>query len=123
VWANAGIFSHMAKYDNIDAAQECFNRLSSQLKDLQAELKDINMLEIPDVTIIDSTTRAFDFWFDNIFTDLSVRNKIRDDIELVSNLHSLTGDMIDTLEESKTEISKKLKELEVQKDELLIKGN
>lgn len=121
VWAKGGILSHMAKYDNIDDAQECFNRLSYQLKDLQAELKDVNLLDISDITIIDSTTRTFDFWFDNIFTDLSVRNKIREDIDMVNSLDSHMGDIIDTLKENRLEITKRLKELELQKNELLLK--
>lgn len=122
VWGKGGILSHMAKYDNIDDAQECFNRLSYQLKDLQAELKDVNLLDISDITIIDSTTRTFDFWFDNIFTDLSVRNKIREDIDMVNSLDSHMGDIIDTLKENRLEITKRLRELEMQKNELLLKG-
>lgn len=122
VWTKGGIISHMAKYDHIDDAQECFNRLSCQLKDLQEELNDVNVLAVPDASIIDSTTRTFDFWFDNIFTDLSVRDKIREDMDLVNDLCSRISVIIDMLNDNKTEIIKKLKELEVQKDELLIKG-
>lgn len=120
VWARGGILSHMAKYENIDDAEECFNRLSCQLKDLQIELMDVNVLDVPDLTVIDSTTRTFDFWFDNIFTDLNVRDNIRNNIQQMNKLDVQISSVIDKLEGKKVEVEGKMTELDRRKDDLII---
>ncbi|MDF2840736.1 MAG: hypothetical protein K0Q99_1508 [Clostridia bacterium] len=123
IWARGGILSHIAKYDHIDNAQEDFNRLSYQLKDLKKELEDIKSFDITSNLGIDSTTRMFDFWFDNIFTDLNVRDKIRADKEEVNKLHFKIQDIIAKLEGNRMEIHKSLRAIEDKKDDLLINNN
>lgn len=119
IWFRGGILSHMAKYDHIDNAEADFNRLSIQLKDLQKELIDINLLDVPEITWIDSTTRAIDFWFDNIFTDLSVHGQIREDSEQIRSLYMKIGDIITLIETKKVEAKNMLSEIEVKKNELI----
>ena len=87
VWFKGGIISHMSKYNHIDNAESDFNRLSSQLKDFKKELSDIDIPEIPGIGGIDSTTRVLDFWFDNIFTDLRVRDQILNDSEQIRKIY------------------------------------
>lgn len=123
IWARGGIISHMAKYDHIDSAQADINRLSYQLKDLNKELRDIDFFETAPHLGIDSTTRMFDFWFDNIFTDLNVRDKIIADQEEVFRLKITIEDIITHLEENKLETSKELDAIENKKKDLLINNN
>jgi chromosome segregation ATPase len=120
VWTRGGIISHMAKYEHVDNAEESFNRLSYQLKDLQRELEDVDMMDAPGVTVIDSTTRTIDFWFDNIFTDLGVRDKIRSDMHQVDKLDVQISRIVESLDGKKTEIMRKLAELDKQKKDLII---
>ena len=122
IWLKGGILSHMAKYEHIDNAEEAFNRLSSQMDDLQRELKDINISGAPGFTGIDSTTRAVDFWFDNIFTDLNVRNRIRDDSEQLRDLCNKVDEVISKLEENKLMINRKLQDIDLRINELIITG-
>ena len=77
-FTRGGIISHMAKYSHIDEAERSFGVLSSQLRDLRTELADVNGMSVDGLSEISSTQRAVDFWFDNIFTDLSVRGQIMD---------------------------------------------
>lgn len=123
IWARGGVISHMAKYNHIDNAQADFNRLSYQVKDLKKELSDIMIYETAYNVGIDSTTRMFDFWFDNIFTDLNVRDKIRADKEEVSKLILKIKSIITKLEEVKIEALGKLATIESNKKELLINNN
>lgn len=123
IWARGGVISHMAKYNHIDNAQADFNRLSYQVKDLKKELSDIMIYETAYNVGIDSTTRMFDFWFDNIFTDLNVRDKIRADKEEVSKLILKIKSIITKLEEVKIEALGKLDTIESNKKELLINNN
>lgn len=120
VWAKGGIFTHMAKYDHLDKAEADFNRLSSQLKDLKKELSDIAMSNVPAMGGIDSTTRAVDFWFDNIFTDLNVRDKIRSDSDQIRSLYGSIDRTITKIEHKKAEVLRKLDYIEQQKNDLIL---
>lgn len=123
IWFRGGILSHMAKYDHIDNAEEEFNRLSIQLKDLQKELLDIEIVDTPEITWIDSTTRAIDFWFDNIFTDMNVRSKIQKDSEQIRDLYKKLENIISVIERKRGEAEIALKEIENRKNELIITFN
>ncbi len=120
MWFGKGIFSHLAKYDHIDSAQSDFDLLSSQIRDLQKELKDINLSADFFPSQIDSTTRAIDFWFDNIFTDMRVRDQIRDNQDQIRSLYGKINRVIDKLEGLKSSISYQVKDSERKMDELLI---
>jgi hypothetical protein len=102
-----GIISHIAKYSHIDEAEQIFNTLSSQLRDVKAELTDVHGLSTPGLTEITSTQRAVDFWFDNIFTDMSVRGKIVENIEQIKGL-------LNKLDKTEAALTAKLRETEAQ---------
>lgn len=120
VFTKGGIFSHMAKYEHIDNAQSEINRLAIQLKELRKELLDVNLFDNLEITNIDSVTRAFDFWFDNIFTDLNIRDKIRNDIEKLMKLCSQVDSIIEELQNVDLNINNKLDDIESRKKDLLI---
>ena len=85
-FSSGGIISHVAKYKHIDSAEQNFSVLSSQLRALRKELGDVNGLSTSGLSEISPTQRAVDYWFDNIFTDLSVRGQIKDNAEQISRL-------------------------------------
>lgn len=122
IWARGGIISHMAKYEHIDNAQADFNRMNSQIKNLNKELLDINLPDKLRLNIkgIDITTRTIDFWFDNIFTDLSVRDRIKEDSERLKKLYEELNEIINKLIESKSAVQKRIDDIETQKSELII---
>jgi hypothetical protein len=123
IWARGGIISHMIKYDHIDNAQADFDRLSYQIKDLKKELADTRLFETTHSVGIDSTTRMFDFWFDNIFTDLNVRDKIRTDKDEVNKLSAEITSIIARLHEARAEVTRELEAIESSKKELIINSN
>ena len=112
--------STAAKYDHMDNAEEAVYRLKSQLESLRSELEDINISEIVDFTGIDPTTRAVDFWFDNIFTDLSVRSRIREDGENLRMLRGRINGLISRLENKKSSLKSRIGAIESKKKELII---
>lgn len=119
-WTRGGIISHMAKYQHIDSAEEDFHRLDSQLKDLEKELRDIDLTGVPGMDGIDSTTRTVDFWFDNIFTDLNVRRRIGNDYDRMAELHDRIRGVVQKLDDDIADIHGGLKELDQKKRELLV---
>lgn len=119
VWFKSGIIGHVAKYDHIDRAEDDFNRLSLQLESLQKELADIDIKGFH-MDGIDSTTRAVDFWFDNIFTDLKVRDRIRNDADQLRSLYGKIDRTISGLENKKADVRRMIGDVERRKEELLI---
>lgn len=122
VWTRGGIISHIAKYKHIDNAKDDFNRLNSQLEDLQKELQDLDLSGVSSLDGIDSTTRAIDFWLDNIFTDMNVRERIQDDNERVSELRDKISAIAYKLGNNISAIQNKLKEIEQKKNDLIVNG-
>jgi hypothetical protein len=105
ILSRGGIISHIAKYSHIDEAEKNFNVLSALLRELKNELKDVHGLTAAGLSEISSTQRAVDFWFDNIFTDLSVRRQIKDNIEQVRQV-------LGNISLTETALNAKLKEKE-----------
>ncbi len=120
IWFSKGIFSHMAKYDRIDSAEEQFHRLASQITDLKKELKDINLTADISLSSIDSTTRTIDFWFDNIFTDMAVRDQIRDNQDQLRSIYGKIKHVIDRLESIKSDINRQIRQTEKEKNDLIL---
>lgn len=122
VWTKGGIFSHIAKYDHVDNAQKEFNKLNYQIRALQRELSDVNMDGSSEFLGINSTTRAVDYWFDNIFTDLNVRSTIRENQEKLRRLERDIGNIIVRLAKRKAQIGRDINKVEYEKKDLIISG-
>lgn len=105
VFMKTGIITHLAKYSHIDSAEEKFNKLSAQLQDLCVELSNITCLTIPVFSEISSCQRSIDFWFSNIFTSWSVREKIIDNADQIR-------DLLRNLNATSTALKLKLEEAE-----------
>ena len=48
---------------------------------MNKELKDVEQIYEADLSYIDSGSRLLDIWFDNIFTDYSVRSNLKENVE------------------------------------------
>lgn len=70
-----GFLADMAKYDHLDDAQAQVERLQSQLRAFQRELADVK-IQVDLQFTMDSFLRFADVFFDNIFTDWAVLDKI-----------------------------------------------
>ncbi len=104
-FSRGGIISHMAKYSHIDEAEQNFNVLSHNLQELKSELNDVQGLTVSGLSEISNGQRTIDFWFDNIFTDLSVRSQIKDNAEKIDEL-------IKNIDKAKAVLGSKRRELE-----------
>ena len=68
----------MMKYDRMDQSQRLLHDADQALRHLSVELKDVGMSAVVNGLAVDGLTQAFDVWFDNIFSDWSVRTRIVD---------------------------------------------
>ncbi|MGL5329588.1 MAG: hypothetical protein ACRDD7_09985 [Peptostreptococcaceae bacterium] len=76
------LLSSMAKHNKIEEAQNHFYKISNLLTSFNNELSDVNISGIT----FSSTTKTFDIFFDNLFSDLAVDKHINKSYENVCNL-------------------------------------
>lgn len=108
-WSTLDLFggdflTSMAKHSKIDDAQSHFSRISSLTKSFNKELKDVNIEGVG----FSSTTKTFDIFFDNIFSDLSVDSHIRDSYENVCNLERSVASILSNLKSNKAKVDSNL---------------
>lgn len=71
-----GMLTDMAKYDRMDRAQQLLHHADQAVRRLSRELADVGMAPVLAGLQVDGLTRTFDVWFDNMFTDWAVKNRI-----------------------------------------------
>lgn len=70
-----GMLADMVKHSKLDTASDLMHRADLALRRLANELGDLGRAGVGGLGI-DSLTATFDVWFDNFFSDWSVRNRI-----------------------------------------------
>ena len=73
-----GMISSAIKHEHMDRAAELSRSADQALAVLSRELSDVGAGQVAESLAMGDGTRFLDMWFDNVFTDLSVRNQIRD---------------------------------------------
>lgn len=71
-----GLFTDMAKYEDLDKVQELVEKLQKQLHRLKSELADVEVQSDIQVNI-DNFLHFADYFFDGLFADLAVREQIQ----------------------------------------------
>lgn len=97
--------SSMAKHQKVDEAQNHFSRVSNLLANFNNELKDINI----DSLSFSTTTKTFDIFFDNIFTDISVNNQISRSYEDIYILQQKVEEILESLKHGKKKLDADIK--------------
>ena len=82
-----GIITHMAKHSHLDEAQDLVQELQSQLRRFKTELADIQISAYMQVNI-DGFLRFADYFFDGLFADWAVGDKISQSMNSVSSTKS-----------------------------------
>lgn len=76
------------KYDKIDAAEAVMQDLEHTLEDYKKEVKDLDLEVTIQYERIAGMDKTFDIFFDNIFSDWSVRSAIQRNSEMIETLSS-----------------------------------
>ncbi len=74
-FGGGGLLTDMVKYDRLEEAQELVRQANDAMAHFATELADVGIAAVEGIEI-DGLARMFDVWFDNIFSDLSVRSRI-----------------------------------------------
>lgn len=87
-----GLLTDFVKYSHLDAAQDHILSIQETLRRYQAELADVN-LETGAAMQPTDFIRFADFFFDDIFSSLSVLNRIQDAQKNISSIRAQISDI------------------------------
>lgn len=115
---DGGLLTDMVKYDRMDQAQALMRRADDALSDLGVELADVGMEPVGGIEIT-QLVRAFDVWFDNIFSDWAVRERIGEAAARVAEARGAVGEVRRRLVDRLLQAESKEAVLVARREELL----
>lgn len=114
-----GMITHMAKHSHLDDAQEMISDLQSALRRFKTELSDIRITANIQVNI-DGFLRFADYFFDGLFADWTVGNKISQSISSVRNIKSEISRTLGKLKELDRAADQEIEKLRQKLDDLIV---
>lgn len=116
-----GLIADTMKYDRVRAAEDLLRAADRALERLATELADVDGAATTTTRLeVSAMTRTFDMWFDNIFSDSSVRSR-------VIEVHDRTRDVLDavratgrSLEQRRAALAQQEAEAVAQRERLLV---
>jgi len=121
MFGGGGIITHMAKHSHLDEAQDLVSELQSKLRRFKTELADIQITANMQVNI-DGFLRFADYFFDGLFADWAVGDKISQSMDSVSGTRSQINRTLDKLNEMEKAAERGIKSLKQQLDELIVQA-
>ena len=113
--AGGDMLSSIAKHNKINEAEAQFRRVSTLINRFNKELGDIQFEGLS----FSTTTIDFDIFFDNIFTDFSVQNKINSSLDNIRNLIRRVEEVLATLNSKKVSINSRISNLRKDYDSII----
>lgn len=113
-----GMLTDMAKYDNLDKAGALMREADAALGHLATELADVRMTSVGGIEVT-QLTGFFDVWFDNIFSDWAVRERIREAAGRVAQARTGVGRTGIELEQRLSACQAEVERLRARREELL----
>lgn len=114
-----GIITHMAKHSHLDDAQALVEELQGKLRRFKTELADIQISADMQVNI-DGFLRFADYFFDGLFADWAVGDRISESQSAVQKTRSQIGSMLTRLENMDVTADKKIASLTARLEELVV---
>ena len=121
MFGGGGIITHMAKHSHLDEAQDLVSELQSKLRRFKTELADIQITANMQVNI-DGFLRFADYFFDGLFADWAVGDKISQSMNSVSSTKSQISRTLDKLNEMEKAADRGIASLKQQLDELIVQA-
>lgn len=116
-----GIITHMAKHSHLDEAQDLVQELQSKLRRFKTELADIKIIANLQVNV-DGFLRFADYFFDGLFADWAVGDRISRSQSSVSSTKSQINRTLDKLSDMEKAADRGIVSLKQQLDELIVKA-
>ena len=114
-----GVITHMAKHGHLDTAQDLTEELQQKLRKFKTELADIQITADTQVNI-DGFLRFADYFFDGIFADWAVGNRISESISSVSGTRDKISATIRKLESMEAAANREIAQCQAKLDQIII---
>ena len=121
ILGGGGIITHMAKHSHLDEAQDLVSELQSKLRRFKTELADIQITANMQVNI-DGFLRFADYFFDGLFADWAVGDKISQSLSSVSNTKSEINRMLDRLNDMEKAVDQKIQQKKRALEQFVVKA-
>lgn len=117
-----GWLATAAKHSRIDEAKGALYHAQEALARFRRELKDVQAsLQLPEIANLDGFTRFADFFFDGLFADIYVQNRINESLRSVERSRKQVRDMLTWIGEQRRQVEADLQNVQRQK-EMLVEG-
>ncbi len=120
MFGGGGIITHMAKHSHLDEAQDLVSDLQSKLRRFKTELADIQISANMQVNI-DGFLRFADYFFDGLFADWAVGDKISQSMNSVSSTKSQISRTLGKLSSMESAADREIASLKAQLDDLIVR--
>ncbi|MCB0976234.1 MAG: hypothetical protein KDB02_02135 [Acidimicrobiales bacterium] len=117
-WFGGGVFTRSEKHDQLDEASRRIHEAEDSLRRLSKELADIGE-EVGSAVTVDRWDRAFDEFFDDVYSDASMRRRIGEALALVDHAQERVGRIAADVEERSRLLSQRIAALQEERAELL----
>ena len=119
MFGGGGIITHMAKHEHLDSAQDLVSNLQSKLRRFKTELADIRITASIQVNV-DGFLRFADYFFDGLFADWAVGDKISQSISSVTETKRQIVRTLDKLLEMEKATDGEIVKLHQKLDNLIV---
>lgn len=116
-----GFITHMAKHNHLDTAQDLVSSLQSELRRFKTELADIHISANMQVSV-DGFLRFADYFFDGLFADWAVGDRISNSISSVSHTKGQIDRTLERLREMEKVTDSEIAKLRKNLDDLIVKA-
>ena len=116
-----GIITHVAKHSHLDDAQDLISKLQSNLRQFKTELADIRISANMQVNA-EGFLRFADYFFDGLFADFAMKEKIDRSHASVSNTKRQIQKALDQLQELEKAADQELAKLKLALEELTVQA-
>ena len=117
-----GIIADAMKYSDLDDAQLLIEELQDQLRRFKTELADVTIDSEMNIQI-DGFLQFADFFFDNLFADWAVMDKIHNSQHQVENTEEQIEHVMEKLREMKEQVLVQKETIQKKRDELVVQVN
>ena len=119
MFGGGGIITHMAKHSHLDSAQDLVSELQSKLRRFKTELADIQITANMQVNV-DGFLRFADYFFDGLFADWAVGDRINQSMNSVSSTKSQISRTLDKLSSMEKAADSEISRLKLQLEDLVV---
>ena len=121
MFGGGGLITHMAKHGHLDDTQELVETLQDKLRSFKTELTDVSINADMQANI-DGFLRFADYFFDGLFADWAVADRIGESMSAVQKTKSQIGHLVDKLTKMKEDTERREKRLRDRADALVVEA-